>query len=161
MVEVLTATRRGRGRGVFKKKQPPIDEAWAKGRNESPLDGRGRWVGTNHPSTGVGVVFLKKSTAHLRGVGEGLKRPAPQRGRGCVVLKNTNWNFGSQTTTTTKNNCVSIVFERNTIIFCRCCCLGTEIPIDIFFKTTHPRPRLGVVRSYPSPTPRRWAVDFF
>ena len=48
----------GRGRGVFKKNQPP-------------LDGRGRRVGTNRPSTGVGVVFLKNQP-HLGGRGRGV-----------------------------------------------------------------------------------------
>ena len=65
----------GRGRGVLKK-QPPIDEAWAKGRNEPPLN------------EGVGVLFLKKSTAHQRGVVE--VSTATRRGRGRGVFKKIN-----------------------------------------------------------------------
>ena len=74
--------------------------AWAKGRNEPPLDGRGRRVGTNRPSTGVGVVFLKKSTAPRRawakgrneqpldGRGRGVGTNGPSTGVGVVFLKN-------------------------------------------------------------------------
>ena len=131
MVEVSTATRRGRGRGVFKKINRPSTRL-------------GQRVGTTRPSTRAWVCCSKKYKLEFR---------------------------------FPKNN-------RNTIIFCRCCCLGTEIPIYhflkqhthalvegwfvptlcprlvdgrlFFFKTPRPRPRRVAVST--STTPRRWVV---
>ena len=140
------------------KKQPPIDEAWAKSRNEPPLN------------EGVGVLFLKKSTAHQRGVVE--VSTATRRGRGRGVFKKINrpsTRRGQRVGTTRPSTrawvCCFKKYKlefrfpknnRNTIIFCRCCCcLGTEIPIYHFLKQhTH-----ALVEGWFVPTLRPRLVD--